>query len=222
MLADPNADPRAIAALVAILPKPTAAPNEYPPEHFELLTDEEFAELDRLTGIVTVGKRGDDHRVMTHARNTAHGLVEALSALELRGCAPYSRHDRQLPTPAEIIEVKNLLNVLLLNAGLSLSDVGIAAEREVGLQAKLCWIAPGDVVIPACERRYFALPALLPPGMEYLPLADDGILRAGVIEKVAPAVPAAAIAPTVEAAGNKAEPPSNVVIFGTNGTRGSW
>jgi hypothetical protein len=90
----------------------------------------------------------------------------------------------------------------LLDAGVDIAQLVCDAGRAHGMDARLVWVDPLDVLIPADQRRHFALPGLLPPGMVYLPEQPDGLLRCGV--GAAGAVKAAA--PLVEASRLKGSP----------------
>jgi hypothetical protein len=166
-----------IAQLCELLP-PKPSDTE-PPWDLSKLTDRELDQLDKLSR-KAIGLEPPTPQP-TNADRNGYAFIKALAALELRGV---NREvvDRVKPTVEELQEVADLLFTLLYDAGIVSSDLGIVREREHGCQARLAWIEPCDVVIPASERKHFALPAMLPASLRFLPDAGDGIQRAGATE----------------------------------------
>jgi hypothetical protein len=102
---------------------------------------------------------------------SSHGAYNLIVQLRLIG---------ERPTPRDVLTLRRAIEEQLLDAGVDIAQLVCDAGRAHGMDARLVWVDPLDVLIPADQRRHFALPGLLPPGMVYLPEQPDGLLRCGV------------------------------------------
>ena len=215
LLGDRSSSPHSISSLLGMLPPVKGAASEYDAERIKFLSDEELHWLDRISSILTGQELPTPQP--TNSDREAWPFIRALAALELRGVSPHWQVlDRVRPEPSELIEIKGLLDGLLLNAGISGEELFQEVTRDHGCQARLMWIEPGDVLIPSAERSRFAPPALLPRGTRFLADRGDGVLRCGAEEPVDASEPVSSPAGSSEAratdhAEANAGPPDNVI-----------